>query len=123
MTKIVRVIEVLLVLLAVFIILTGFFLYIPDFSPFQYITFGDNVIPIASMITAWTTLLVAYAAFRTIQHYHRQDSLRKADARISEIVKWAEEIGTSILECGTPQTEETIRKVLLTESILRIEGR
>lgn len=120
-----HIIEGALVLLAIVTISVSVFLYRPDLSPFQPGTFAYNVIPTASMLAAWTTLLVAYAAFRTIANTSELEVQRTREARVTEIIKWAEEIGTSILTIGTPQDEKRIRTVITTESLaaLYLESR
>ena len=125
MTIILRIIEILLGLLAIATISVIIFLYSPDWSPFQQPTFGANVIPVATMVAAWTTLLVAYAAFRTINNSNKLELQRGKDAQVTEITKWAEDIGTCILEIGTPQGEKQVRKVITTDSMagLYLESR
>jgi hypothetical protein len=116
MKIILRIIEILLGLLAISTILVIIFLFQPDWSPFQP-TFGVNLIPVASVVAAWTTLLVAYAAFKTINNSNKLESQRRKDAQVAEIIKWAEDIGTRILDIGTPQDEQHIRKVITTDSM------
>ena len=125
MTRILLIIEILLGLLAIATISVIILLLNPDWSPFQEPTFGANVIPVATMVAAWTTLLVAYAAFRTIENSNKPELQRRKDAQVMEIIKWAEDIGTSILEVGTPQDVEHVRKLITTDSMadLYLESR
>ncbi len=96
MTVILRIIEVVLGLLALATISVVVFLRRPDWSPFQEQTFGSNVIPVAMMVAAWTTLLVAYAAFRTIRSNREKEERDRKERRLNEIIEWA----TDVLRCG-----------------------
>jgi len=89
MTIILRIIEVVLGLLALATISVVVFLRRPDWSPFQEQTFGSNVIPVATMVAAWTTLLVAYAAFRTIRSNREEEERDRKERLLNEVIEWA----------------------------------
>jgi hypothetical protein len=108
MRIILRIIEILLALLAITTVSTVIFLYRPDWSPFQEPTFGTNVIPVATMTTAWTTLLVAYAAFRTIRSNREKEERDKKLRILNEITEWATEIHTASLKMDLPKIEPSL---------------
>jgi len=97
MTVILRIIEVVLGLLALATISVVVFLRRPDWSPFQEQTFGSNVIPVAMMVAAWTTLLVAYAAFRTIRSNREKEERDRKERLLNEIIEWATSIAELIV--------------------------
>ncbi len=98
MTIILRIIEVVLGLLALATISIVVFLRRPDWSPFQEQTFGSNVIPVATMVAAWTTLLVAYAAFRTIRSNREKEERDGKERLLNEIRDWIFNIKDITLE-------------------------
>lgn len=114
MTIILRIIEILLVLLAVAIILVIIFLVKPDSSPFQQPTFSSNVIPVAMIVAAWTTLLVAYAAFRTIDNSNKLEVQRRVEERhilaYEKIRKWSVETFHALAMPNSSSTFPSWRK-------------
>jgi len=77
----------------------------------------------AAMVLA--TLVLAYATFRMIRNSNKLEQQRRKDVQVTEIIKWAEDIGTCILQIGTPQDEKQVRKVITTDSMagLYLESR
>lgn len=105
MSIILRIIFGLLILLGIATILVFVFLLWPDLSPFQEQTFSANVIPVATMFAAWTTLLIAFVAIKAIENSNKLELQRRADDLAKEkrankerlldtIIAWAEEVIT-----------------------------
>ncbi len=92
MNEIIRLIEVLLIVLIVFIIAVIVFICQPGISPFQEPTFKDNLIPIGTLVAAWTTLLVAYAAFKTIKSTKKDIITERELDLINDIINWAKSV-------------------------------
>ena len=101
-----RIVEVLLVLLGLATISVFLFLLKPNWSPFQEQTFGSNVIPVATMVAAWTTLLVAYAAFRTIRSNREKESRDRKERLLNEIIEWAEDVASSFEPAEIPDLSD-----------------
>jgi len=91
MKKTLRLVESLLVLLGLATVFVFIALYKPGWFPFQP-SFGSNVIPIATMVAAWTTLVLAYAAFRTIENSNEQERRRRKEGLLNEIAKWSADV-------------------------------
>ncbi|GAG50032.1 unnamed protein product, partial [marine sediment metagenome] len=108
MKFILRTIEILLVILAVTTFLVVVFLYKPNWSPFQEPTFGNNVIPVATLVAAWTTLFVAYAAFRTIRSNREKEERDRKHQLLNEIIEWAVDISKCGIEKGYPDISNLI---------------
>ncbi len=81
------------------------FLLWPDLSPFQEQTFNANVIPVATMFAAWTTLLIAFVAIKAIENNNKLELQRRAadlakekrankERLLDTIITWAEEVFT-----------------------------
>ena len=103
-----RLIKILLILLgsaAVFIPLT---LYRPDLFPFQP-SFGSNVVPVAMMVTAWTTLFLAYAAFRTIENSNEQEKRRREEDLLKETWERKERLLNEIIEWTVELSSEELK--------------
>lgn len=102
MNIILRTIEILLGLLGIATISVGVFLWQPSWSPFQEPTFRYNVIPGATMVAAWTTLLVAYAAFRTIRTSNEKEKRNRKAQVLDDVSNWLIEIYTIPLTMHMP---------------------
>lgn len=124
-----RLIKILLILLGSAAVFIPIVLYRPDLFPFQP-SFGNNVVPVAMMVTAWTTLYLAYTAFRTIEnsneqekHRREEDLLKETRERkerwLNEIIEWA----TQILICGRDITAEKFTRHFTTDKAELIEKR